>query len=298
MPLPQGEKAGIRRRPASQETGRRRDCARAAGGVYRCSGGEPAGGLSSIDDGGPACTGSISTARHPSFLIRRPRILIRHPRETCPCEGGERDPGRTHAGRSSSALWVPAFAGMTTVIMVAFIPAHAADPRHTYTGTRRHRHACSDARSGHTGWCVGDRPPDHRGTRLQHAGRSAVGGPRHPCQPIRRRGRCGQRVRARHQLRSGAGADRRHADERSVRSRSAVQLRRRYAGRCRADRDHPRTDGGAVRLGGHRRRHQPDHAHWPRTGLPLHRRSGRRLPGAGARHRERRRASRGRWTTR
>ncbi len=39
---------GTRQRPASQETGRRRDCARASGGVYRCGGGEPAGGLSTL----------------------------------------------------------------------------------------------------------------------------------------------------------------------------------------------------------------------------------------------------------
>ncbi len=140
---------------------------------------------------------------------------------------------------------------------------------HADAGTRRHRHARADAGSGHTRWRVGDRPADHRAARLQHFGRGAVGGPRHPRQPVRRRRRCGQRVRARHQLRSGAGADRRHADQRSVRSRRAVQLRRRYAGRCRADRDHPRTDGGAVRLGRHRRSHQPDHAQGPRTGLPL-----------------------------
>src|SRR3984885_10771672 len=47
-PNPLGREGGNRRRPASQETGRRRDCARAAGGVYRCSGGEPAGGLSTF----------------------------------------------------------------------------------------------------------------------------------------------------------------------------------------------------------------------------------------------------------
>ena len=77
MPLPQGEKAGTGDDPRSQETGRRRDCARASGGVYRCGGGEPAGGLSTFVDGGPACLrfrftcGVRADREHPRSPTRR-----------------------------------------------------------------------------------------------------------------------------------------------------------------------------------------------------------------------------------
>ena len=59
------------------------------------------------------------------------------------------------------------------------------------------------------------------------------------------------------------------------RTRRRVQFRHRYAVRRRADRDHPRPDGGAVRLGGDRRRDQPD--------LPPRHRSGDALGAATSR---------------
>ncbi len=107
-----------------------------------------------------------------------------------------------------------------------------------------------------------------------------VRGSRHPRQPVRRSRRQRERVRPRHQLERRAGAARRHAAERCLRRVRRVQLRRRYPGRCRAHRGYPRPDGGTVRLRCDRRRDQPDLAPRPRTWLPRHRRTRRRLPEA------------------
>ena len=166
--------------------------------------------------------------------------------------------------------------------IVVHAPRHPADPRN-----RRHRHARPHTGARHPRRRLGDRPPDHRGTRLHHADRRALRRPRRPRQPVRRSRRQRQRVRPRHQLERRAGAARRHAAERCLRRLRRVQLRRRYPRRCRAHRDHPRPDGGAVRLRRDRRRDQPDLAPRPRTRLPRHRRTRRRLPEADGGQRQR-----------